>query len=276
MELGVQINLYEETDIPAAFWYATEAGFARGQVTSHIHGVTAEQVRQMAVAARNHRFRVDAVGCYINPLRLDVTDYSGVDAQDWQTLAENMGMMNGVERLVCWSGTLGKTLTVPNLLNSEEGTFTSLYVILSGLRERVRGLPLQILLQPSASHVLDSADACVRMARRFPGGEVQVVLDAPSLMTARGFAAQKELLPGFVAQIAPAVGIVHLKDCLLGPEGQRRFAPPGAGALDYGAYLRAIVQHLPEVPLIVTEVTTIEEMRAAREFVEGLGKEYGL
>jgi len=276
MELGVQINLYEETDIPSAFWYASEAGFKRGQVTSHIHGITAEQVRQMAVAARNQGFHVDAVGCYINPLRLDSADLSGVDAADWQVLAENMGMMNGVERLICWSGTLGKTLNGPNLLNGEEETFSSLYVILSGLRERVRGLPLQLFLEPFAFHVLDSADACVRMTRRFPGSEVKVVLDVPNMITTRGFAAQKDLLANFIAQMAPAVGLVHLKDCDLGPDGQRRFTAPGAGALDYGAYLRAIAQYLPEVPVIITEVTTIEEMRLAREFVESLVREYGL
>jgi len=276
MELGVQINIYKETDIPAAFWYATEAGFTRGQVTSHIHGITADQVRQMAVAARDRGFLVDAVGCYLNPLRLDTAEISGVDERDWQIVAENMGMMNGVERLVCWSGTLGKRLAAPNLLNGEAGTFSNLYVILSGLRERVRGLPIQVFLEPFATHVLDSAEACVRMARRFPGGEVKAVLDAPNMITTRGFAAQKDLVPNFVARMAPAVGLVHLKDCALGPDGQRRFYPPGAGALDYGAYLRAIAQYLPEVPMVVTEVTTIEEMRAAREFVEGLIREYGL
>ena len=108
MELGVMINIYEETDIPAAFWYATEAGFRRGQVTSFIHGITADEVRQIAVAARNSGFQVDAVGCYINPLRPEDAGLHGVDGLDWQTLAENMGMMNGVERLVCWSGTLGR------------------------------------------------------------------------------------------------------------------------------------------------------------------------
>ena len=276
MNLGVQINLYADTDIPATFRQATDAGFTRGQVTSHIHGVTAEQVRQMAVAARDCGFHIDAVGCYLNPLRLDTAEISGVDAQDWQVLAENMGMMNGVERLVCWSGTLGKSLTLPNLLNGEETTFSNLFVILSGLRERVRGLPIQIFLEPFAAHVLDSAEACVRMTRRFPGGEIKVVLDAPNLVTVRGFAAQKDLLPNFVARMAPAAGLVHLKDCALGADGQRYFHLPGAGTMNYGVYLCAIAQYLPEVPMIITEVTTPEEMRAAREFVEGLIKEYGL
>jgi len=276
MELGVMVSIYEETDIPAAFWYATEAGFHRGQVTSFIHGVTAGEVRQMGVAARNAGFQVDAVGCYMNPLRLDDSGMHGVDGLDWRTLAENMGMMNGCERIVCWSGTHGKTLTAPNLLNAEEETFNSLFIALSGLREQVRGLPVQILLEPFVAHVLDHAASCVRLARRFPGGDVQVVLDAPNLLTVRGFMAQKALIPDLIARVAPAVGLVHLKDFALDAAGQRVFLPPGLGVLDFGMQLRAIAQFLPEVPIVIENVTTIDEMRAARLFVQGILNDYGL
>ncbi len=270
------ISIYEETDIPAAFWYATEAGFRRGQVTSFIHGITADEVRQMGVAARNAGFQVDAVGCYMNPLRLDDPSMHGVDSTDWRTLAENMGMMSGCERIVCWSGTHGKTLTAPNLLNAEEETFNSLYIALSGLREQVRGLPVRILLEPFIAHVLDNAAACVRLARRFPSGDVQVVLDAPNLLTARGFAAQKSLIPDVIARMAPAIGLIHLKDFALDAAGQRVFLPPGKGVLDFGMQLRAIAQFLPEVPVVIENVTTIEEMRAARTFVQGILNDYGL
>ena len=276
MEFGVMVSIYEETDIPAAFGYAVEAGFSRGQVTSFIHGITAGEVREMGVAARNAGFHVDAAGCYINPLRLEDAGLHGVDGLDWRTLAENMGMMNGVERIVCWSGTHGKTLTGPNLLNAEKATFSSLYVALSGLLEQVRGLPVQILLEPFVSHVLDHAAACVRLAKRFPGGEVQVVLDAPNLLTERGFAAQKALIPDLVARIAPAVGLVHLKDFALDSAGSRVFLPPGLGVLDFGMQLRAIAQFLPEVPVVIENVITPAEMRAAREFMQGITSKIGL
>jgi sugar phosphate isomerase/epimerase len=276
MELGVMVSIYEETDIPAAFGHATEAGFQRGQVTSFIHGITAGEVREMGVAARDAGFLVDAVGCYVNPLRLDDTSLHGVDGLDWRTLAENMGMMNGVERIVCWSGTHGKSLTAPNLLNAEEATFASLYVALSGLREQVRGLPVQILLEPFVAHVLDQAAACVRLAQRFPGGEVKVVLDAPNLLTASGFSAQKSLLPDMIARMAPAVGLVHLKDSALGSDGSRVFLAPGLGILDFAMQLRAIAQFLPEVPIVIENVTTMDEMRTAREFVQGILSDIGL
>ncbi len=276
MELGVMISIYEETDIPAAFWYATEAGFHRGQVTSFIHGLTAEEVRQMGVAARDAGFQVDAAGCYINPLRLDDPSLHGVDGLDWRTLAENMGMMGGCRRIVSWSGTQGKTLSAPNLLNAEEETFNSLYIALSGLREQVRGLPVQILLEPFVAHVLDHAAACVRLAKRFSGGDVQVVLDAPNLLTVRGFMAQKAMIPDVVARMAPAVGLVHLKDFGLDAAGERVFLPPGLGVLDFGMQLRAISQFLPEVPVVIENVTTIDEMRAARTFVQGILSDIGL
>ena len=50
--------------------------------------------------------------------------------------------------------------------------------------------------------------------------------------------------------------------------GVRLFHAPGRGALDYGRYLRAIVAHIPEVPVIVENVGGVDEMRQAREFIE--------
>lgn len=273
MELGVMIDLYEDTDFPAAFWYAKAAGFTRGQITSFIHGITAEQVREIAVAARNIGFWVDAVGCYLNPLRLDDTSLHGVDGADWRTLAENMGMMNGVERLVCWSGTRGKSLGTPNLLNQEEETFTSLYSAIEGLLEMVRGLPIQIILEPYTAHVLSDPAACVRLARLFPRGDVKMVLDAPNFLSAKAMGAREDRLASMIAEMAPTVGLVHLRDLALGDNGKMRFLRAGAGSLDYAAYLRAIAHSLPEVPVIVEQVTTVEEMRAAREFVQGIAAE---
>ena len=275
MELGVMVSIYEDTDIPAAFAEAVNAGFRRGQVTSFIHGLTAGEVREMGVAARDAGFFVDAVGCYINPLRLDDAGMHGVDGLDWRTLAENMGMMNGAERIVSWSGTHGKTLTAPSLMNAEEATFSGLYTALSGLHEQVRGLPVQILLEPFVAHVLDDAAACVRMAQRFPGGEVKVVLDAPNLLAASGFSAQKALIPDMIARIAPAVGLVHLKDAALDESGSRVFLAPGLGVLDFAMQLRAIAQFLPEVP-VVLEAAGAAEMRPAREFVQNILTDIGL
>ncbi len=276
MELGVVIDLYEETDVNAAFWYAKEAGFRRGQVTSHIHGITPDGVRRIGLAARQNGFAVDAVGCYINPLRLDDTSLHGVDVADWQTLAENMGMLGGVERIVCWSGTLGRTLAAPNLLNAEEETFSSLLIALNGLGERTRGLPVQMLLEPYTAHVLSDPAACMRLTRRFPGGDVKVVLDASNLLPAKSYALRDTRIPEMVAQIAPAVGMVHLKDFTVGEDGQRLFSRAGAGGLDYGVYLRALARSLPEVPVVIEQVQTVEEMRAAREFVQGVLKENGI
>ena len=272
------VNLYEETDIAAAFRNAAGAGFGRGQVSSFIHGITADEVRGVARCARDSRFQVDAVGCYLNPLRLDDASLHGVDSTDWRTWAENMGML-GVDRIVCWSGTLGRTLGAPTLLNGEAETFNSLFIALSGMIELARGLPIHILLEPYTAHVLGDAAVCVRLARKFPGGAVRVVLDAPNLLPVRpplSGPRLAETISQMVARLAPAVGLVHLKDYAPGEDGRPRFFRPGAGTLDYGAYLRAIARLLPEVPVVIEQVTGIAEMRAAREFVQGILREHGL
>lgn len=266
----------EETDPAKAFAAAKAAGFSRGQVSSFIHGITAEEIRQIAVAAREAEFHVDAVGCYMNPLRPDDSSLNGSDVLDWKTFAANMGMMNGVERLVCWSGTHSRDIASPNLMNSEEQTFNSLFVTLHSLLEQVRGLPVQIILEPFMAHVLHDAQACVRMAQQFPSGEVKVVLDARNVIPGLEFSSKDNRAVSLVSEMAPAVGLIHLKDLGRQAEGHRIPLAPGQETAVYGAYLRAISQYIPEVPAIVENLTTVDEMRDARLFIEGVLKEYRL
>ena len=276
MELGVTVMIHDDMDFARAFAEARDAGFSRGQVTIFVPGITADEIREIALAAHAARFHVDAVGCYMNPLRPEDVGPDECSIMDWKTVVENMGMMNGVERVVCWSGTLGRTLGTPNLLNQEDETFNNLYIALSGLFEQVRGLPVSIILEPYTAHVLHDAASCRRMAKKFPGGEVKVVLDAPNVLPVKEFGQRDARVEEFVKQVAPATGLVHLKDVNRNDDGHRVFLAPGQGALDYGRYLRAIVQNVPEVPVILENLRGVGEMRAAREFIEATLKEYGL
>ncbi len=276
MDLGVMVNIYEETEFTGAFEDAVEAGFTHGQVNVFLPRVTAEEVRLLALAARAAQFFVDAVGCYCNPLRPEDASLHHVDYNDWKTIAANMSMMNGVSRIVCWSGTLGKTLTTPNLLNQEEDTFNQMVNAIRSMLEDTRGLQVQILLEPFTAHVMCDGKTCARLAQKFPAGEVKLALDAPNVISHKEFAHRDQRVREFVAEVAPYVGIVHLKDMARDDNGHRRFPRAGAGVLDYGAYMRAIVDRVPSVPIIVDHVYSVREMIAARLFVEEVAKVAGL
>jgi sugar phosphate isomerase/epimerase len=276
MDLGVMVNIYEETEFQGAFEDAVEAGFKHGQVNVFLPRITAEEVRLLALAAHACDFYVDAVGCYCNPLRPDDAGLNQVDYVDWKTVAANMGMMNGVERIVCWSGTLGKTLTTPNLLNQEEETFNSVVAALKAMLEEVKGLGARILLEPFTAHVLCDGKVCARLASKFPGGDIKIVLDAPNVISHKEFAHRDQRVQEFVAEVSASVGLIHLKDMARDDNGHRRFPRAGAGVLDYAAYLRAIVARTPDVPVIIDHVYSVREMVAAREFVEGVVKDSGI
>ena len=276
MELGVMVDIGEDTDIAAAFRQAREAGFARGQVNLLTHGITPDEVRDVAVAAQTAGFHVDAVGCPINPLRPDDAGLSGVDATDWRTVAANMGMMNGVERLVCWSGTRGKTLDAPNLLNAEDDTLRTLFTSLSALLEGARGLGVQMILRPHTAHALCDAVSCVRMARRFAGGDVRIAVDGPGVLNVREYEGRDAHAQAFAREVAAVAGMVILRDTLPPEDGQRRFAAPGQGTLAFGPYLEELFRRVPEVPMVVDGAHTVGEMWKAREFVLSVVREYGL
>jgi sugar phosphate isomerase/epimerase len=276
MDLGVMVNIYEETEFTGAFEDAVEAGFKHGQVNVFLPRITPEEVRLLALAAKQANFTVDAVGCYFNPLRPDDSSLHHVDYTDWKTVAANMAMMNGVERIVCWSGTLGKTLTTPNLLNQEEDTFNSVVAAIKGMLDEVKGLRAEILVEPFTAHVLCDGKTCSRLTSKFPGGEVKIVLDAPNIISHKEFVHRDQRVQEFVAEVGPTVGIVHLKGMARDDNGHRRFPRAGAGVLDYAAYLRAIADHTPEVPVIIDHVYSVREMIAARQFVESVVKDAGI
>lgn len=267
MDLGLMVNIFDGTDPSVAFSEARASGFSHGQVNVYLPKVTPGEVRQIALAASGESFHVDAVGCYINPLRHNESGLSGVDISDWRCVAENMGMMNGVERIVCWSGTLGKTLATPNLLNHQEDTFNRLYMGLHVMQELVRGLPVEILLEPYSAHVLHDAASCCRMVEKFTNGQVKIVLDAPNIISHKDFSHRNAVLQAHVAALAPVVGLVHLKDMARDENDHRKFPPAGAGTLNYSAYISAICERVPEVPFILDNVNTCEEAIAARDFV---------
>lgn len=276
MDLGVSIEITDETDLPAAFGQAREAGWERGQVALLIHGITPDDVRDVAVAAQYAGFWVDAVWCPVNPLRPDDAFLSGVDMTDWRVVAANMSMMNGVERLVSWSGTRGKMLDVPSLLNSEPDTFRILYTALHGMVEAIEGLGIRILLVPHTAHVLCDAMTASKMTRQFPAGEVRLALDAVLSLPSREYDERNNEAQKFAALAGPLAGLVHLRDILPPEEGQKRTALVGRGGLAWGSYLRTVTERIADVPAVVVGAHGTDEMRAAYQFLTDTLKEYGL
>ena len=267
------IDIWEDTEFTGAFEQAVGAGFNHGQVNVYLPDITPNEMRKLGLAASQEGFHVDAIGCYINPLRLQDASLSKTTLNDWKTVVEHMVMVNGVERIVCWSGTLGRTVETPNLLNQEEETFNSLFMAVSAMLEQVRGFPVEIILEPYAAHVLYDAKLCKRLTQQFPKGDVRVVLDAPAIIPYKDVGHHDAHTQDLVRELAPAVGLVHLRDLVKTDSGQRVLTRPGAGYLNYTAYLREISQHVPAVPVIVSGVRTGPEMTQSRLFLEGLLRE---
>jgi sugar phosphate isomerase/epimerase len=276
MDLGVMIDIWEDTEFTGAFEQAVGAGFTRGQVNVYLPEITPNEMRKLALAASQEGFHVDAMGCYINPLRLYDASLSKTGFNEWKTVVEHMVMLNGVERIVCWSGTLGRTVETPNLLNQEEETFNSLFVAVSAMLEQVRGFPLQIILEPYTAHVMYDAKICKRLTQQFPNGDVRVVLDAPAIIPYKDVGHHDTHTQDLVREIAPSAGMVHLRDLVRTDSGQRVLTRPGSGYLNYAAYLREISQHVPAVPVIVAGAKTGPEMTQSRLFLEGLLREISM
>src|SRR5579863_6448792 len=99
MDLGVVVTINNPAESEAQFTKAREAGFTFGQVNFAWHGIAPDSVRQVALAARNQEFRTLAVGCPINPLRLNEDLLMNVDERDFIRVVENMAMLDDCKRI---------------------------------------------------------------------------------------------------------------------------------------------------------------------------------
>ena len=195
---------------------------------------------------------------------------------DWKTVVENMGMMNGVERVVCWSGTLGKTLGTPNLLNQEDETFNNLYIALSGLFEQVRGLPVRSSWSRTPPTSCTTPPPACAWRGSSPAGRSRSSWTPPTSSPSRSSRSATPTWRSSSSRSPRPSAWSTSRMSTATTTGTGSSCAPGRGALDYGRYLRAIAQHVPEVPIILENVRGVEEMRAAREFIEATLKEYGL
>src|SRR5262249_5991441 len=149
----------------------------------------------------------------------------------------------GARRIVFWSGTRADAIYDDHPDNAGEEALADLREF---LRELVRGTRCRhyfLVIEPWHSHVLNSESRILAFHDSLEPAiaeHVRYVMDAPNLLTAERYPDRDAQARTICRAIGDLAGVVHLKDCLLSPEGDIGLAGPGQGTLDYSAYLESI------------------------------------
>lgn len=198
--------------------------------------------------------RVAALGCYANLARPEHPGLHGTTVADVEIAFAALAAQEGPipRQVVVWSGTFGPDLLADDPRNGTMETWEALVEVTARLARRGRELGCRLLLEPYSRHCLGTARdylLFLRSALQAAGlpadparAPVGVVLDAPNLVGTDSLGQLDAHLRTDIGTLGAWAGLVHLKDIAPPADGQGvpALPPPGAGVIDYPAYLHCL------------------------------------
>jgi len=257
---------------------ARAAGFSLCQLNLQRFGCERTALIALADRMLERDMRAVAIGCYVNPLRPDEPSPLGATRADLDQLLHEIDLV-GARKVVLFSGSYAEALYDPHPDNFAAEALESLVEFVSDVVATTRARNYHLVLEPWHGHVLCDEDRIItfhEMLEPRVAEHVRYVLDASALITPERYPDRDRVARRICRSIGPAAGVVHLRDCIMPPDGEAALPGPGQGVLDYGAYVNALRANVPkDTPAIVRNVPP-EEFSQTREFVLALADDWEL
>ena len=261
MKLGILLAGRRPEDIAQRLEQAREAGFSLCQLNLHQTGYTRVDMVAIMDAMEDFGVRAAAIGCYVNPMRPDDATLNGTCRADLDLVLSSLDLL-GARRVVLWSGTHADTLYGGDERNASEESRSALSEFVTSVVNQTRARHYWLVIEPFRTHVLSDEKKAVAFHESLAPHvqeHVRFVVDAPNLITCERYSARAESADRICRELGPVAGVVHLKDCIMPPDGEEAFVGPGRGTLDYEAYLDALMRCADEdVPAIIKNVPAAE------------------
>ncbi|NUQ70006.1 MAG: sugar phosphate isomerase/epimerase [Chthonomonadales bacterium] len=278
MKLGLLISLRSMDEADARFEQAQNAGFTLCQLNLHGPCAGRADLARLAEQMLEKQIRPLAIGCYVNPMRPDEAGPLGATRDDLSALLQHIDLL-GARKVVCFSGSFADTLYDPHPDNSSRLALERLSGFISDIVENTRARNYQIVLEPWYGHVLSSEDRIIEfhsMLEPAMREHVRYVLDAAALLTPERYPDRDSMVSRICRSIGQAAGVVHLRDCVMPPDGEPGLPGPGQGALDYGSYVLELRKNVPsDTPAIVRNVPP-DEYIEVRDYLQSLSIPWAL
>ncbi len=261
MKLGIMLAGKKPEDITAKLDHAREAGYSICQLNLLQTGVTRAELVQIADALVDRGMRAVAIGCYVNPLKPDDPSCMGTTAADLDVVLHALDIL-GARKVVFYSGTLASHVSESHEENATESNEAILRDFLIGVVANTRARHYYLCIELYHGHVLPNEEKAIEFHNSLPEAvaeRVRYVLDATNFITPERYSDKDREAVNIVSALGPLSGVVHLKDCIMPPDGDPGMPGPGMGALDYASYLQALKEHsAPDTPAVVRNVPPTE------------------
>jgi sugar phosphate isomerase/epimerase len=269
MKLGILLPGRRPDDIALRLGQAREAGFGLCQLNFHQPGLTRADMVAVADAVEEYHVRPVAVGCYVNPLKPEDPGYGGATRADLDVVLHSLDIL-GARRVILWSGTLAPRLFDQHDANATEECLASLREFLGEVVRTTRARHYFLCIEPFGTHVLCDERLVAAFHETLEptvAERVRYVVDAASFMTPHRYPSRDEHARSVCENLGPLAGVVHLRDCVLPPDGEPALPGPGQGRMDYPAYVESLFGCVADdVPAIIRNVPPAE-FSASRDFL---------
>lgn len=261
MKLGVILSGKRPEDVAQRLAQAREAGFSLCQLNLAQGGYTRADLVAIADSMLEHGIRPVAVGCYVNPMRPDEPSFAGANRADLDLLLHSLDIV-GARRVVIWSGTHAGSMYEAHAENGSEESLETLHTFIRTIVAETKARHYSLVIEPWQYHVLSSEERIIAFHERLEPAvreHVRYVLDATNLITPERYETLDKEARAVCRRIGPAAALVHLKDCIMPPDGDHALPGPGQGRLDYPAYVEAVQRFAAvDAPAIVRNVRPAE------------------
>jgi sugar phosphate isomerase/epimerase len=278
MRLAIQLNGKSVDDLVRRLAQAREAGFSLCQINLLYGGVTRADLVKLADAIEDRGVRPVAIGCYINPLRPDEPSPAGVTRSDLEVVLQSLDIL-GARRVVFWSGTHADGFGETHPDDAKPESLGALRAFVVDVVRSTGARNYLLVLEPWSIHVLSTVERVETFHARLEPSvaeHVRYAVDPATLITPEYHARCDAFAADVCARLGPVAGLARLQDCTFTVDGLVNFGAPGAGALDFAAYVRALMQSCPpDTPAVACNVRSAD-FAAARDFLLRLSPDWRL
>jgi sugar phosphate isomerase/epimerase len=236
-----------------------------------------DQAAALERAAAKAGIVIAEAGAWSNPISPDETTRRDAVLRCKRTLA----LADRVNARCCVNiaGSRGPKWDGPSRADLTEETFDAIVATVRDIIDEIRPRRTFYTLETMPWMHPDSTESYLRLIKAIDRERFAVHFDPVNIVNSpRRFFATGALIEEFVAALGPWIRSCHAKDIALRDNLTVHLdeVGPGAGGLDFGAYVRALARLDPDTPLMIEHLADEAQYRAAAAFIRKKAAESGV
>lgn len=268
--LGVMCQLGDsEANARQVLGVARAAGFRTVQVNFSWDKVDSAFLRGLPGWLGDAGLRCEALSAYVNCVMPSAV-LMNTRAEDFARAVDYAGELR-CGRLVAWTGSYGTDLMRADARNFQPEAMAAILRFLRPYLPRLEKARLRLALETYVTLACPDAPSLRRLLDELPP-TVGAVLDPPNMTPPARFAERDDVLRQMVRTLAGRIGVVHLKDFKLAPDGLSYSLPgPLMGQMNYPLFVAEINKLPADVPVIAEHISPAEFAATRKKLLDVIG-----